>query len=189
MLSDYPATRLVCISAGGNDFAGIGDLDDKILAADCSAASAISTCYRPGQPGSEFGAVEHAYRDLLDAVRNTRPDVTVLVHNYDYAVPDGRTLLGLRSWLKLPMDKDNDRVFAAGAPLGGMRRDLVRDFIDNFTLCLEDVCSSAIHPKAELVCGHAADDEWANELHPRPRAFQKLVGQCWSGLARRALGF
>ncbi|MDQ6924011.1 MAG: hypothetical protein M3Z74_07535 [Pseudomonadota bacterium] len=65
-----------------------GDLDDKILAADCSAAGTFSACYRPGQPAGVFGAVEQAYRDLLDAVRHVRPDVTVLVHNYDYAIPN-----------------------------------------------------------------------------------------------------
>ena len=188
MLAGYPAIRLICISAGGNDFAGIGDLDDKILAADCSAAGTFSACYRPGQPAGVFGAVEQAYRDLLDAVRNVRPDVTVLVHNYDYAIPNGKTLLGLRSWLKLPMD--NDRVPIAGAPLGGMRREIVRDLIDNFTLCLDDVRSTVVQPKVELVwsAGTLADADWANELHPKPRAFQTLIEQCWSGPARQALG-
>jgi len=188
MLVGYPAIRLVCISAGGNDFAGIGDLDDKILAPDCSAAGDYSACYRRGQPGGVFGAVEQAYRDLLDTVRNVRPDVTVLLHNYDYAIPDGRTLLGMRSWLKLPMD--NDRVPATGAPAGGIRRELVRDLIDNFTLCLDDVRSSAVQPKVELVwsAGTLSDSEWANELHPKPGGFQKLIEQCWSGPARQALG-
>ena len=52
MLAGYPAIRLICISAGGNDFAGIGDLDDKILAADCGAAGTFSACYHPGRPAS-----------------------------------------------------------------------------------------------------------------------------------------
>jgi hypothetical protein len=97
-------------------------------------------------------------------------------------------LLGLRSWLKLPMD--NDRVPIAGAPLGGMRREIVRDLIDNFTLCLDDVRSTVVQPKVELVwsAGTLADADWANELHPKPRAFQKLIEQCWSGPARQALG-
>jgi hypothetical protein len=188
MLAGYPAIRLICISAGGNDFAGISDLDDKILAADCSAAGTFSACYRPGQPAGVFGAVEQAYRDLLDAVRNVRPDVTLLVHNYDYAIPNGKTLLGLRSWLKLPMD--NDRVPITGAPLVGMRREIVRDLIDNFTLCLDDVRSTVVQPIVELVwsAGTLGDADWANELHPKPGAFQKLIEQCWSGPARQALG-
>ena len=114
MLDDYPTIRLVAISAGGNDFAGIGDLDAKVLAADCSGAAAADACFRAGQPDGVFADVGNAYRVLLSAVGAVRPAATVLVHNYDYAIPDGRTLPGLRSWLKLPMD--NCRVPLAGAP-------------------------------------------------------------------------
>jgi hypothetical protein len=188
MLVDYPQIRLVCVSAGGNDFAGIGDLDDKILAPDCSAATTLAACYRPLQPQGVFAAVEQAYRTILATIAAVRPDVPVLVHNYDYAIPDGRTLLGLKSWLKLPMD--NDRVPTPGAPLGGLRREIVRDLIDRFTLVLDAVESSPVPPRVELVwsAGTLSDGDWANELHPKPRGFAKLVSECWSGPARAALG-
>ena len=188
MLVDYPQIRLVCISGGGNDFAGIGDLDDKILAADCSNATTLDACYRALQPQSVFAAVEQAYHTLLAAIAAVRPDVPVLVHNYDYAIPDGRTLAGLKSWLKLPMD--NDRVPVPSAPLGGLRREIVRDLIDRFTLTLDAVESATVSPRVRLVwsAGTLSDREWANELHPRPRGFEKLVADCWSGPARAALG-
>ena len=137
MLAGYPQIRLVCVSAGGNDFAGGGDLDDKILAPDCSGATTVEQCYRAGEPQGVFDSVETARGDLLAAVAAVRPDLTVLVHNYDYAIPDGRALIGVRSWLKLPMD--NARVPTAGAPKDRLRRDIVRDLIDRFTLCLDDV--------------------------------------------------
>jgi hypothetical protein len=172
----------------GNDFAGIGDLDDKILAPDCSGAAALAGCYRALQPQAVFGAVGQAYRTMLATVAALRPDVTVLLHNYDYAIPDGRTLPGLKSWLKLPMD--NDRVPLAGAPLGGLRREIVTDLIDRFTLCLDDVQSALAPQPIELVwsAGTLGDADWANELHPKPRGFQKIVADAWSGPARRALG-
>ena len=74
--------------------------------------------------------------------------------------------------------------------MGGIRREIVRDLIDNFTLCLDDVRSTVVQPKVELVwsAGTLADSDWANELHPKPGAFQKLIEQCWSGPARQALG-
>jgi hypothetical protein len=188
MLIDYPAIRLVCLSAGGNDFAGIGDLDDKILLPDCSSAATLGECYRPMQPQGVFGGVEQAYRSILAVVAGIRPNLPVLVHNYDYAVPNGKTLPGLRSWLKLPMD--NDRVPTAGAPLDGLRRDIVRDLIDQFTLSLDRLESNVAPPRVELVwsAGTLSDTEWANELHPKPTAFNKLVNECWSGPARAALG-
>jgi hypothetical protein len=188
MLVEYPSIRLVCISAGGNDFAGIGDLDDKILAADCSNVTALAECFRANQPQSVFANVEQAYRTILAVVAGIRPDLPVLVHNYDYAVPDGKTLPGLRSWLKLPMD--NDRVPIVGAPGGGLRREIVRDLIDQFTLSLDRIESTVTQPRVELVwsAGTLADTDWANELHPKPAGFNKLVNDCWSGPARRALG-
>jgi len=190
MLTDYPGIRLVCISAGGNDFAGIGDLDAKVLRPDCTGAGDAEACYRVGQPAGVFAAVASAYRTLIAAVAAIRPGVTVLVHNYDYAIPDGRTVAGIPSWLKLPMD--NCRVPAAGAPLAGTRRDVVRGLIDEFTLSLDQLLTPAApgQPAVELVwsAGTLADSAWANELHPRPGGFTKLVNDCWSGPARHALG-
>src|SRR5450631_4444540 len=89
MLVGYPQIRLVCISAGGNDFAGIGDLDDKILAPDCSNATSLAECFRAAQPQGVFATVEQAYRTILAVVAGVRPDLPVLVHNYDYAIPNG----------------------------------------------------------------------------------------------------
>jgi hypothetical protein len=190
LLVQFPSIRLVCISAGGNDFAGIGDLDDRILAPDCSGATTLDACYRAGQPDGVFDAVESAYRTLVAAVAAVRTDLTILVHNYDYAIPDGRTLPGMRSWLKLPMD--NDRVPTAGAPLGGLRREVVRGLIDHMTIRLSDLetaLNAPGRPKVELVwsAGTLDDAAWANELHPKPSAFNRLVRECWSGSARRAL--
>ena len=44
--------------------------------------------------------------------------------------------------------------------------------------------------QAELVwtAGALSDSDWANELHPKPAAFSRLVSDCWSGPARKALG-
>jgi hypothetical protein len=188
MLVGYPSIRLVCISAGGNDFAGIGDLDDKILAPDCSSATTLAECYRAAQPQSVFAGVEQAYRDILTVVAGIRPDLPVLVHNYDYAIPNGKTLAGLRSWLKLPMD--NDRVPTAGAPLAGLRREIVHDLIDQFTLSLDRLESTVTPAQVQFVwsAGTLSDTDWANELHPKPAGFVKLVNDCWSGPARSALG-
>ena len=191
LLTGFPSIRLVCISAGGNDFAGVGDLDDKLLKPDCSGETSADGCFRGGQPDAAFAAVGAAYRTLVAAVAVQRPEATVLVHNYDYAIPDGRALPGVRSWLKLPMD--NDQVPLAGAPLDGIRRDIVRALIDHFTLCLDAVVSGnpgPDRPALELVwsAGTLVDSQWANELHPKPSGFNRLVAQCWSGPARRALG-
>jgi hypothetical protein len=88
---------------------------------------------------------------------------------------------------------DNCRVPSQGAPLDGIRRELVRDLIDRFTLSVDEVVSAAAvpaRPTVELVwsAGTLLDSQWANELHPKPSGFNRLVADCWSGPARRALG-
>jgi hypothetical protein len=87
---------------------------------------------------------------------------------------------------------DNCRVPLAGAPLDGVRRDIVRALIDHFTLRLDGLASAppGPQPPVELVwsAGTLGDGAWANELHPRPSGFARLVNECWSGPARRALG-
>lgn len=191
LLAQFPSIRLVCLSAGGNDFAGVGDLDDRILAPDCSAATTLDACFRAGEPAAVFDAVGDAYRAIVASVAELRPDATVLVHNYDYAIPDGRTLPGMRSWLKLPMD--NARVPLAGAPQGGLRREIVADLIDQQTLrlsALADAYGGAGRPRVELVwsAGTLPDSAWANELHPKPSGFAQLVDDCWRAPARAALG-
>jgi hypothetical protein len=133
--------------------------------------------------------VEVAYRVLIAAVGAARQDVTILVHNYDYAIPDGRALPGMRSWLKVPMD--NDRVPLAGAPHEGIRREIVRELIDQLTVRLSDLENEGPgRPVLRLVwsAGTLDDAEWANELHPKSAAFARLVAECWSGPARAALG-
>lgn len=191
MLQDYPGIRLVCISAGGNDFAGLGDLDAHILREDCSAAQDVASCYRPDGPERVFDAVVAAYRALLETVARANASLPVLLHNYDYAIPDGTTVAAIPCWLKLPMD--NCRVPPCGDPRSGLRRDIVRDLIDRFTLRLDalvDAAATQSLARPELVwsAGTLDDDEWANELHPTMGGFERLVAQAWSGPARAAIG-
>ncbi|HZQ62161.1 MAG TPA: GDSL-type esterase/lipase family protein [Casimicrobiaceae bacterium] len=191
LLNVHSNVRLVCISAGGNDFAGLGDLDAKILRGDCSGAGDVGACYRPGAPDDVFEDVKAALRALLGTVSDVDASMPVLLHNYDYAIPDGRTIAAIPCWLKLPMD--NCRVPAEGTPRQGLRRDLVRDLIDRYTLCV-DALADEVQRDAELARPHLVwsagtlrDDEWANELHPTPGGFRRLVRDAWSGPARAAL--
>jgi len=63
--------------------------------------------------------------------------------------------------------------------LGGIRREIVRTLIDHFTLsldALETAYAGGTKAHAELVwtAGLLGDSDWANELHPKPGAFNRL---------------
>jgi hypothetical protein len=59
MLVGYPSIRLVCISAGGNDFAGVGDLDDRLLKLDCSGEANAESAIAP------VSLVPHSQRSAI----------------------------------------------------------------------------------------------------------------------------
>ena len=90
----------------------------------------------------------------------------------------------LRSYRRVPI---------AGAPLGGLRRDIVRALIDEQTLALDALSATyggGTKARVELVwsAGTLGNSDWANELHPKPNAFNRLVGECWRKSARKAMG-
>ena len=103
-LNDYKnSIKMVIVSGGGNDFAGLDDFD-LILRDNCTGAQSIVDCFEAGQPGALFDTIENAYRNLILRVQRVIPAAFVVTHNYDYAVPTGSGLLGMGNWLKKPMD-------------------------------------------------------------------------------------
>ena len=74
-----------------------------------------------------------------------------------------------------------------------VRRDIVRALIDEQTLALDALSATyggGTKARVELVwsAGTLGNSDWANELHPKPNAFNRLVGECWRKSARKAMG-
>ena len=204
-LKTYRTITVVAISAGGNDFAGTGDLDTKILNPNCRNANDIEDCYQPEQPDKLFREVIEHYKQLIDAVihtiQGTNRRIVVFLHNYDYPIPDGRfvqvILKKFGPWLKKPMEtcKVNDQE----APLGGLRRQICFNLIDKFTAEIEKLADEYKgNPFVDVQVTNSAgtlDDsalhwkeDWDNELHPSVKGFKKIVKKCWAVPMRKALG-
>lgn len=172
-LRGWNTIRAVLISAGGNDFAGMDDMQ-RILRPDCSQAAAGEDCFDTAATEQlMLRDVAGAYGVLLEEIGRWRPEALVFLHNYDYAVPSGRGILGFGHWLKEPMD-------AVGVPVAV--QPLAVDYLINvFSDALAKVQMD--YPDRVLIVdsrGTLADDDWANELHPTPSGFNKLVSQAWS---------
>lgn len=56
-LKTYRTIKVIAVSAGGNDFAGLGDLDKIILNSNCGSAGNIKGCCQQGQPNKLFREV------------------------------------------------------------------------------------------------------------------------------------
>lgn len=162
--------QMLMLSGGGNDIAGTRDFL-KILNDDCSSAQNVGDCYRTAQPDEIIMAVIAAYRSVIVKLRARNATATVVMHNYDHAWPTGLGLFGPSDWLKMPMDK-------AQVP-DVLRRTLFRDLIERLRAAqLALISEPGIGPAVAVkTAGTLPDDKsaWANELHPKPAGFKRLV--------------
>jgi len=164
----------VFISGGGNDFAGFNDMR-PLLNLDCTGAQTAADCFRAGDGGlGRF--LEHMdqyYRRLIGLIyTHTSLDCVILMHSYDYAIPDGRGVAGSPGWLK-------PALVDAGVP-ESLQRDCVRYLIDAFQAMVTDIAAG--DPSHLLVVdsrGTLSDNDWANELHPKGKGFKKIAKECW----------
>lgn len=171
------------ISGGGNDFAGMNDLR-PMLNADCSAASQASECFRPGE---EAGTVSwlmsktaESYRMLIGQIMAaSRPETFILMHNYDYAYPTGKSVFSSKgAWLKPALD---DALVPAD-----LQHDCVKFVIDSLSTQLQALTN--IDPgRIFLVDSRKtlAEGDWANELHPKAAGFKKIAQSAWRPVLKR----
>lgn len=166
----------VLISGGGNDFAGFNDLR-PLLNEDCSKATSAQGCFRPGDDEGTVGFLtdkmyEH-YALLVTRILVVIPAfASVLVHTYDYAVPDGRGVLGKQGWLKPALDD-------AQVP-PQLQQACINLLMDSAHSVLTRIAAGA-GGRVVLVDsrGTLVQKDWANELHPRPSGFKKIANMSW----------
>jgi len=180
-LKGYNSVRTVLLSAGGNDFAGLDDFT-TVLRPVCSGAKSAKKCFRSGQPARLLNRIIGYYDELVALVKKHRPESRVLVHNYDYAIPNGKGFLGFGQWLKAPMDQAKVPKPDEWA-LGSLRREVVKELIDQFGRKLEDFATQSKNRVTFVkTSGRITKDEhWANEMHPTPEGFEE-VGKAFQGL-------
>jgi len=174
----------VLISGGGNDFAGLEDMF-RIIRTRCDGYTTIDECFNSGEPGRLFDEVAAAYGQLIDMTLAAIPTAKIFIHNYDRAIPTGKGFVGNGNWLKAPMQQ------AHVEP--SLQQGIVNRLLFEFTrrLKAQAARSSQIYlvDSARLAGVDDPEDiegkgtltatEWANELHPRPRGFNKIARLCW----------
>ena len=174
----------VLISGGGNDFAGLDDMF-RIIRAKCDGCTTVEECFNQGEPKGIFDEVAVAYGQLIDMIFASVPGATIFIHNYDRAIPTGKGFVGHGNWLKEPMKQANVDP--------SLQQGIVNRLLFEFTqrLKAQAARSNQIYfvDSARLSDVDDPDDiegrgtltktEWANELHPKPRGFNKIAKLCW----------
>jgi hypothetical protein len=164
----------VFLSGGGNDFAGFNDLR-PLLKSDCSKETTAKGCFKTGSDGFNgfLDDIEDAYRKLIGVIYTyTNPNCMIFMHSYDYAVPDGRGVLGNVGWLKPALD-------AAGVKQE-LQQQCLKYLLDSFHERLNKITAL---DKAHLIIidsrGTLKASDWANELHPKGSGFRKIASERW----------
>ena len=173
-LDDYKGTLThVFISAGGNDFAGFDDFA-AILKTDCSSAKFPADCYDAVAMQALFAQIFADIETLVREVNTRAPRAKVRLHNYDYAIPDGRHVGSSGQWLKVPMDYRKVPL-PDSLPRGGFRREVVAILIDTFGAWQQVVSDKCINTSFVRSAGTVADDGWRDELHPKAGGFTRIA--------------
>jgi hypothetical protein len=146
----------------------------SLLLSDCSRCTSPDECFDAARMSYRFSRICSDIAVLLKLTRELAPSAKVVLHNYDYALPDGRVEYGTGKWLKVPLHLHkvpDDGVLARG----GFRREVVATLVDIYGEWLTHLASK--HPNATFckTAGTLADDEWQDEMHPTAEGYRKLA--------------
>jgi hypothetical protein len=160
--------RTVMFSGGGNDITSTRMIE--ILKPDCSAAANARDCFRVGQPERRLDEIAAAYRELVILRDRYCSRAQILVHCYDYAVPDGRGVLGSMGWLQPPMN------FCKVPADMGLRKRIVALLIDGMAHRLGDLerAGAGFH-FVDTRNTLAYPEQWRDELHPTAQGHAELA--------------
>ncbi|MEA2931848.1 MAG: hypothetical protein QOI56_633 [Actinomycetota bacterium] len=171
--------RAVVLSGGGNDLAG-PEFAMLLNHVDSSIAGLSDAVLR----GVIDERLRTAYVVILSSVTRACESrlgrtLPIVVHGYDYPVPDGRGVGGVFGFLPGPWLEPGFR--AKGFARLEERRALCVVLIDRFNRMLAEVVAIAgfehVHHldlRGTLTSANYKAD-WANELHPSPKGFETVA--------------
>ncbi|HVE51342.1 MAG TPA: hypothetical protein VNG69_17195 [Casimicrobiaceae bacterium] len=166
--------RAILLSGGGNDVSGDGFA--LLLNHRASPVNGINASILEGVVETRIVV---AYTTIIAAVTQVCVDllgtpVPIVLHGYDYPVPDGRGFLGGFGWLPGPWLDPGFREKGYGDLQE--RIDVTRVLIDRFNSALATVAATSgfAHVRhldlrnslSTSLVGNRYKDDWGNELHP-----------------------
>jgi len=174
--------RAILLSGGGNDIAG-----DEFGMLLNHAKSSIAGLNASIVSGIIQERLLNAYVTILSAVTEvstvrTGHAIPIIVHGYDYAVPDGRGVMGGFGPLPGPWLEPGFR--AKGYADLTRRKAIVKDLMDRFNSMLASLAGKPpfshvnyLNLRGTLSTENQYKDWWANELHPTPDGFKTVASK------------
>lgn len=113
--------------------------------------------------------VRAGYEDLI-ALRNKHsPNTHIVLHGYDFAIPDGRGVCGLGPWMKPTFDLHNFPTRAAA-------QEVVTEMLKQFAAMVKSmtIASAVTYIETQGTLAPKTSS-WHNELHPSSDGFDKFA--------------
>jgi lysophospholipase L1-like esterase len=179
--------RAILLSGGGNDVAG-REFATLLNHAQSTTPGLNDAIVR----GIVDERIRLAYVRILGAVTSVCEQllgrrVPIVVHGYDYPVPDGRGFLG--GWWLLPGPWMEPGFRAKGYGVLADRVRIAAELIDRFNAMLRGVAALSAFPHVKYVdlrrtlsTGSDYKRWWENELHPTIRGFGAVTKKIASAL-------
>jgi hypothetical protein len=132
-----------------------------------------------------------AFSDLIGLLRFKmddigKPNMPIIFHGYDYAIPDGRGWAGgwplPGPWLDPSLTRKGYDITADAR----VRQQIVRDLIDAFNRMLDGVVRAHPHTHYVDLRGTLSKSDWGNELHPTRKGFLKVTKKIEERIRREA---
>lgn len=157
--------HVLLLSGGGNDLLGEGRLK---LAVKEYRAGRKAENYPNAKFDKSIRQVIGDYRKILTDVTTAFPDLRIICHGYDYALPDkGR-------WLGKPLaaKKITDPALQA---------EIIAVMIDRFNLALNDLIEEFPGQVYRVDCRGAVDEgQWHDELHPDKAGYASVANRFYA---------
>lgn len=172
--------KAILLSGGGNDIAG-----DEFALLLNHAASGIAGLNESVVRGVIDERIADAYTTILTSVTRVCEEIAgrripILVHGYDYAVPDGRGVLGGFWVLPGPWLEPGFRQKGYGAM--ATRQALINQLMDRFNTLLAAIAARPgfdhvryVDLRGTLRGDASYKEDWANELHPTGKGFAAVT--------------
>ncbi|WP_068269300.1 GDSL-type esterase/lipase family protein [Aldersonia kunmingensis] len=181
-LSRNEVPAAILLSAGGNDFAGpefgvfIGNKNSQRPGVDDAILADFIGCRMQSALAHLVAAITRACESLFGVT------IPIVVHGYDYPVPDGRGFLG--GWGPLPGPWLSPSLEAKDFTDLNEKKRIAAVIVDSYNAMLTEFVQrpSASHVKyvdllGTLPTGEDYREYWANELHPTGRGFDLLAAK------------
>ncbi len=183
VLAAGAAPKAILLSGGGNDLAGTEF--GMLLNHSQSAARGLNESVVKGVIDER---IRSAYVTILNAITAVCKSqaghaVPILLHGYDYPVPDGRGFLG--GWGLLPGPWMEPGFRQKGFDQLSERIAIAKALIDRLNAMIKGVAALAPFAHVRYVdlrktlsndtTNNQYKDSWANEMHPTPDGFVKVA--------------